>query len=1072
MKPYILFSLLCLSLIPAFGQKIGYDYYFRSTDNPHYWGNRKPYPNYWQQDVAYTIEARLDDSTDILHGETYELTYWNNSPDTLTELYFHLFTNAFQPGSHYHELWLQNDREPEFGAYEEEGLNLEISKLKVNGQAVDTILDNTILRVNLNKPLYPGDSLQVSMQFKQYFEQGGSMRRRMKVYEHDGVKHFDAVHWYPSICVYDHKFGWTTEQHLDKEFYHDFGSFDVKVTLPEEYILDGTGVLQNKEQVLPENLRRKLDLANFKDKPWESKPGIIIEPSGKTKTWHFYAQDVHNFAWTADPTYRIGEVKLGEVTVRALAQEGHASKWQQTAGFTAAVINTYSRDFGSYDWPKIIAADANDGMEYPMLTLDGGSYPQHQGLIAHEVGHMWFYGMLGSNEAYRAFMDEGFTQFLTVWSMDELSGHQKFLDNMTYNRFARSHFPYVKTVHEGFDYPLNTHSSQFRSAIRQGGGYGLVYVKASTMLYSLKYVLGDSLFRKAMKHYVKKWKFCHPYPEDFRATIIDYTGADLNWFFDQWLTTTKSMDYAVEKVKKKGKGTYSVTFERKGEMQMPVDFDVYTEEGDTLKYHIPNTWFEKPTERKVLDKWYGFGKMYPTYTAEIEVDGKIKGVKLDPEDLTGDVYRLDNKWKRPMKIHYDLYQEAPGYDWTKFHHYIRPALWYYSYDGLKVGLNARGSYMGNDHKYNLSIWGSSGLLKQYDEGNAFFSRELKDKNQPIAYLFRFQKSLWKYNKGLSAHLLSEWNTGLNLNHLYIDKEWRRRDSRNPNYTKLRVGYKSMYRNLADGSNYLYLFNPGLWGTFNAGPTLLGRDQHNSSAYASLLFHRKKEHHSHDISLGLRTPVLTEYNYSYLEASYAEKRSFMGNKINALSRVYVRLGYDAGDAPYESLLYLAEGSPEKMQNQISTRARGYKPVDVLDYREEGNTFQYAGGLNLRAYSRRILSDGFVGFSGYAANTEIDFDKAIYDVDQLLPKWAAYRLYVFGDLGGFARGISIYEDQFDRDYPLYTDAGIGTSLKITFGKYSAGVEPLVLRLDLPFYVNRPIPGEDPLDFRWVFGVNSLF
>ena len=236
-----------------------------------------------------------------------------------------------------------------------------------------------------------------------------------------------------------------------------------------------------------------------------------------------------------------------------MAQEPHASGWQQSAAFTKEIIRVYSEDFGMYDWPKIIVADAQDGMEYSMLTLDGGTYPGHQGLLAHEVGHMWFYGMLGSNEQYRAFMDEGFTQFLTAWSMDKL-GKAKIYD-MPANRYFSAYYPYFLYQHEGYDYPLNTHSADFRGAIRQGGGYGLVYFKTATMLYNLQYVLGDSLFQEAMKYYVNRWKFAHPYPEDFRQAITDYTNTDLTWFFDQWMETTKEIDYGITKVKQKdGKG--------------------------------------------------------------------------------------------------------------------------------------------------------------------------------------------------------------------------------------------------------------------------------------------------------------------------------------------------------------------------------------------------------------------------------------------------------------------------------------------------------------------------------------
>src|SRR6185436_4152022 len=175
------------------------------------------------------------------------------------------------------------------------------------GQSVKTQLDNTVMKVWLPKPLLPGASTKFNIEFKTYFDNGGTIRRRMKMYSTFGYKHYDGVHWYPRIDVYDRKFGWETDQHLTREFYGDFGSYDVSITLPNNYILDGTGVMTNEKEMLPADLRTRLDISNFKAKPWEEKPSVMIVPDGTTKTWKFHADNVHDFAFSADPTYRIGE---------------------------------------------------------------------------------------------------------------------------------------------------------------------------------------------------------------------------------------------------------------------------------------------------------------------------------------------------------------------------------------------------------------------------------------------------------------------------------------------------------------------------------------------------------------------------------------------------------------------------------------------------------------------------------------------------------------------------------------------------------------------------------------------
>ncbi|MCF8201106.1 MAG: M1 family metallopeptidase, partial [Bacteroidia bacterium] len=546
---------------------------YPSPNNPHYWKNKKPYEGYWQQDVYYTINAILNEEDELINGQEI-LVYTNNSPNTLTEAYFHLYQNAVQPGSLTDELYKQNKAKVTFGKYEAQKLGTVIHSIQINpedkpirdepreSQNIAFEIQNTLLKIKLPTPLKPGDSIAFHIDFTTYFDRG-SIRRRMKVYDHHGYKHFNGVHWYPRICVYDRKFTWETDQHVEKEFYGDYGFFNISLTLPNHYVVEATGTLVNKDDVLPAALRKQLDIANFKDKPIGSQPSVITEPNGSFKTWNFQAVNVHDFAWTADPTYRIGETTWNGVQCVAIAQENNAAGWQQTAQFTAKVIATYSRDFGMYNYPKIVCADAADGMEYPMITLDGGYYPSHQGLIAHEVGHNWFFGMVGSNETYRAALDEGFTQFLTAWCMRKLTKESQ-------PELKRAFAGYMEDAIDGTDEVLETHSNDFHSATGHGGGYKHVYYKTASMLYNLQYYLGDSVFLQAMKNYVEQWKFCHPYIEDFRNSIIQSAQTDLNTFFDQWFQTNKSADYSIKRITPlKTPNYYRVTLQRNGKMVMP-----------------------------------------------------------------------------------------------------------------------------------------------------------------------------------------------------------------------------------------------------------------------------------------------------------------------------------------------------------------------------------------------------------------------------------------------------------------------------------------------------------------------
>ena len=542
MKKYVSVLLLMANALYAQAQRSAE---YSSKNNEQYWKNRRPDKDYWQQDVHYKIDARIDETTHIIDA-TETLEYVNNSPDTLTFVYFHLFQNAFIKGSHLHDLEKASKFPTRLGKYEAMGLGTVVTNLKVDGKEPKVELDNTVMRVHLPKPLYPGGKVTFNMGFKTYYDNGAT-RRRMKMYDAWGFKHYNGVQWFPKMCVYDRKFGWDTYQHLNKEFYADFGTYEVSLNFPSNYVVEATGALQNRKEVLPDDLREKLDIKNFRNKKWNEAPSTITPyVKGERKTWKYSAMNVHDFAFTADPSYRIATTYWNGIECVGIAQEPHASGWQNSAEYVAKIIKTFSEDIGMYQYPKMVAADAADGMEYPMLTLDGGSDPGYRGLLVHEIAHNWFYGMVGSNETYRASMDEGFTQFLTAWGLRRIDGDILVATppkSKYRRRFYEQEIVVDKRVFNAYtidalnkdELPLNTHSNDFHNALGHEGGYRGVYYKTASMLYNLQYTLGDSLFQAAFKHYFDQWKFAHPYFEDFRNSIIQYANVDLNWFFDQWL---------------------------------------------------------------------------------------------------------------------------------------------------------------------------------------------------------------------------------------------------------------------------------------------------------------------------------------------------------------------------------------------------------------------------------------------------------------------------------------------------------------------------------------------------------
>ncbi|TAL58121.1 MAG: M1 family peptidase [Bacteroidetes bacterium] len=1074
---------------------------YRSSSNPHYWKNTPPFAGYWQQDVHYKIKANIDEKTNIISA-TEDLIYYNNSPDTLTFVYFHLYQNAFQPGSYFDKMTRENGVTPKYGTYEAQKKNTEILKLTTNGAALKTETDNTLVRVWLTKSLLPNDSVSFSISFNSYFDTG-TQRRRMKTFNVFGNKHFDGVHWYPRMAVYDRKFGWETDQHIEKEFYGDFGTYDVELTFSSNYIVEATGELINKNEAMPDELRKKLDLSNFKGKPMFSAPSIIIPyDSAQRKTWKYHAINVHDFAFTADPTYRIGEVTLrlaptlskgegvsppsglpeagnedraeGVVKVIALAQEPVAARWQNAAEYTAKVIQTYSEDIGMYLYPKIVVADAKDGMEYPMLTLDGGWDPNYRDLIAHEVGHNWFFGMIGTNETYRAFMDEGFTQFLTCWAYEKIDGkirletetESKYVKEFTqpdYIRNSEAYTPYMLDAIKGEETNINRHSNDFGTALRHGGGYRNVYFKTAVMLYNLQYVLGDELFLKAIQHYFDQWKIAHPYPEDFRNSIIQYTHADLNWFFDQWLETSKTINYEIESVKAENlPGEYTITFEREGPMQMPIDFTVTDQKDSTHKFHIPNTWYVKKADATtVLPKWFGWDKIQPSYEARVKIPEGIKKVVIDPSNRLADIDMRNNRF--PAETNYFFDSKVVNYpDWTHYELYSRPDIWYNRFDGLKAGVHLNGNFVDHYDLFDANIWINSGL----GQGSIDTSIGKNDFNS-MSFRLNYKTATDWFAKYSSINFSAKYLDGLNAYTAGFEK----RDKENEN--KIYGTFKSMIRQRTEDLHYL--LNPNDWDAGKLNNSVLLGYEH---AYTY-------KRGTGKINLDLRSStVMSDYDFANIRLSVINKNRL--GKFNFNTRTIAQYG-TGSNIPKESALYLAGASPEELQDNKFVRSAAFFPSDWMGYGANTNSFQMGGGLNLRGYAGYLVPEetenGSVRFvyrgnSGAAINSELEFDQLfrfirITDQNGII-KWAkkTFKLntYLFGDIGVINYNAAT-EDFKLADFRA--DAGLGAALTIKKWGDLQTVHPLTIRFDMPFFLNRiPATENEYVKFRWLVGISRAF
>lgn len=1058
-------SLFCL--MPAFLWAQAYNPLlppntFRQADNPHYWKNKMPYPGYWQQDVHYTIKAQIDEQTDIISAKQ-TLVYWNNSPDTLAFVFFHLYQNAFQPGSYYENLIHNNGIKPQWGKYEKEGKGTEIVSMQADGKNLKMELDNTILKVWLTEPLKSGDSIVFDIAFNTYFDGLGGTRRRMKQFNAYGYKHYDGVHWYPRISVYDRKFGWTTDQHLGHEFYGNFGTYDVELTFSSDFVVEATGNLVNRNEALPDELRQKLDISNFKDKPLFSAPSVITPYNpNERKTWVYHAENVHDFAFTADPTYRIAEVWWNDIQCIGLVQEPHAKRWRNSADYVAKIIYTFSRDFGHYIYNKMVAADAQDGMEYPMITLDGGFDPGYRGLFVHEIAHNWFFGMLGSNETYRACMDEGFTQFLTAWGLEKIDGDtvvQLPYKSKYIKQYSRPKIVRESSVYNGYmsdaiveeDAFLNTHSDGFNGAIRHGGGYRHVYYKTAVMLYNLQYVLGDSLFLKAMQHYVAQWKIAHPYMEDFRNSIIQYTKVDLNWFFDQWFETTKNIDYKVGRIRKTDKnGGYAIRFERKGLMQMPLDFIVIDRNDSVHAFHIPNTWFEKETDATILPRWIGWdNNLMPTYTAQVNIPAGIKDVRIDPTYRLADVNQLNNSKKFPYQLEYD-HRIFNTPDRKHYELFGRPDFWYNAYDGVKAGAHLNGNYLNRFHVFSLSVWANSGI-GQYN------ITENQGDFDVFSFNLSYKTSTHKLLKNSSVYTNIRALDGLNAYMAGL-----RISDRSEKYYFF-TEFKSMMR--YDREDLTYLLYPNEW-------------QHNKlNNIFSLGIEHPYEYRKGEGFLKLQnrmSALASDYHFAQLSLS-AVNKNYVG-KLGVHTRFFIQYG-TGNNVPFESSLYLAGASPEELMENKYLRSQTAVPAEWLGYGTATNHLHTGGGLNLRGYSGylnpEIYRDSIVytyrGNSGASVSTEIEFSRFLRFQPQKIKNYLKLDTYLFADAGVVDYGTAINDTWISA---VRADAGVGTALTIKKWGPLQLVNPLTIRFDMPLFLNRAPATEEFLQFRWVLGISRAF
>ncbi len=580
------------------------------------------------------MEIDLNVSNHHMSGKQH-LKYFNNSPDTLRRVFYHLYFNAFQPNSMMDEYNRESARaDPRV---KDRILNLEeheygwhkINSLTCNGKATHFEINETTLEVDLAEPILPFSTAILEMDFN---SQVPIQIRRSGRDSKDGIA-YSMSQWYPKMCEYDYQ-GWHAKPYVQREFYGVWGDFEVDITMDSKYVIGASGVLQNPTEI---------------GHGYEPEGTTVRPAKGNKLTWKWKAENVHDFSWSADPDYKhIKYLRDDGLELHFLfdaKDDKTREKWTSMPEKMNRVFDFANEHFGKYPYKSYSFLNAGDGgMEYPMATfLASGA---GVGTFIHELMHAWYYGMMGSNESLYPWMDEGFTEYAEEEIKNFLRLEKLMEGKPVEDPHLGANDQYVRFAKSGNEEILTTHADHYLAARAHGHA---AYTKGHVFLTQLQYVMGKPTFDRAMLRYYDTWKFKHPNPNDFIRIMERESGLELDWFKEYFVGSLKTIDYSVVSVEKKNRKEAIVALKRIGHMPMPIDVMVTYKNGDQALYTIPLGIMrgEKKNDIGVdgislLPDWRWTHKNY-SFIIKVKTKNILK-VEIDPSLRMADNDRSNNTW--------------------------------------------------------------------------------------------------------------------------------------------------------------------------------------------------------------------------------------------------------------------------------------------------------------------------------------------------------------------------------------------------------------------------------------------
>ena len=586
-----------------------------------------PGPDYWQQRADYVIRATLDTAGSLLHG-TERIHYENHSPDTLRFVWVQIEQNIFSQNSVTYAL---NQPPLHFAGgavfdFTGKGFigGITIERFRSAGRELERTEYGTMMRVELPRPLAPKGTIDfdVAWHFPVPPYGGGRMGRI-------GTRLYEMGQWYPRMVVYDDVHGWNPLPYIGAgEFYLEYGDFDVTLTLPAGFVVAATGTLQNPLVVWAPATRARLARARRSAERVQiiTKDEAVMSGAARrpgTKTWHFAARRVRDFAWAASPDYRWDASAWNGILIQTFYRPS-AAPWEEANRMAWFTIKHFSETWGMYPWPHATTVEGLvEGMEYPMLTFVPAIEKREDQywVLTHEFGHEWFPMMVGSDERRYPWMDEGFNSFIDYGSAEGYFKGTAYGDTVRRELLTA----YGVSAVPGNEQPLITNPVESRDLA------WTAYQKPALMLTLLRdAVLGKETFERALRAYVRRWTFKHPQPADFFRTIENVSGRNLDWFWRAWVYTTARLDQAVDSVGTAGDTTL-VFLSNRGQMVLPVTLELRYADGSSERRELP------------IEMW----NLGSRFTSRIRTGGKaIAGVVVDPQAIYPDVDRANNRWPR------------------------------------------------------------------------------------------------------------------------------------------------------------------------------------------------------------------------------------------------------------------------------------------------------------------------------------------------------------------------------------------------------------------------------------------